>query len=168
MATKFNTATKVTAVLSLVLFVAVSAAWAVDYYSNSQVIFYNAGGWFHLVNSGQDKIKVTIPGGVLNDYMDDQGVNEVEITADVEEQWIDTGGGNGYYQLTFVFGPSGAYFTPRELELELRGKYVSGDTTVELYDENGEVLEFTTNGNGSRITYYILHFSSYYYDDYDY
>ena len=50
----------------------------------------------------------------------------------------------------------------------MRGKYVSERNEVQMYNEYGEILESTSNGNGSVITYYVPHFSSYYYDGYDY
>ena len=90
----------------------------------------------------------------------------MEITADLSEEWIDTGDGSGYYRLDFTFGPSGTYFTPNNLEVELKGKYVSDSTNVVMYDEYGEALPATRKGQSDRITFYIPHFSSYYYDGY--
>ena len=96
--------------------------------------------------------------------MAQQGINEVEITADLSEEWVDTGNGDGYYRLNFTFGPSGAYFTPNELEVEFRGKYVASSIEVAMYDENGELLDSRRHGNADKVTFYVPHFSSYYYD----
>ena len=72
-----------------------------------------------------------------------------------------------HYHLNFTFGPSGAYFAP-PLQLTIAGKYVKTGCHVWLYDENGEALEGKRYDSSNRITFEIPHFSSYYYDDYDY
>jgi hypothetical protein len=157
-----------TAIISLVLVVALCSAWAtINYYSISRTVDFGAGGSFaNIIHQGQNRVKVSVAAGALDTYMIEQGVNQVVYTVDLEEEWIDTGNGTGYYRLDFTFGPSGAHFEP-PLEIQLSGKYVSANNAVAMYDENGELLETTSNGNGSKITYFVPHFSSYYYDDYD-
>ncbi len=161
---------RISGTLSLVLALVLSTAWANHYYSGSvEVRLSNSSSAkFFLVNDGANKIQITIPNNSLDDYMTEQGINKVEITADLNSEWVSTGDGSGYYQLHFTFGPSGAYFTPDELEVELTGRYVSDNTNVMMYDEEGEVLQFSRNGNSNKITVYIPHFSCYYYEDYSY
>jgi len=125
------------------------------------------GDWITLVK-GKNWICVEVFEGDLDVYMEEQGIDKVTITVDLVEQWVDTGDGTGYYRLDFTFGPSGAYFTPSALRLELSGKYVSSDTAVTLLDEYGEALPSTSQGNENFLHYYIPHFSSYSYDMYDY
>ncbi len=134
-------------------------------YSGSLTVKKGGGHWITLVK-GKDWIEVNAPWGSLDAYMEEQGIDKVTITVDLVEQWVDTSGENGYYKLDFTFGPSGAYFTPGDFELEIGGKYVSSEVT--LLDEYGEALPSTSQGDGKFIFYYIPHFSSYYYDDYDY
>ena len=165
---KFNTAIRYTAIFSFVLVIALCSAWAVTYYSESKVFNHSGGNLVLVKVQGMDRIKLTVPNGSLDDYLAEQGISDVEITADLEEEWVDTGGGTGYYRLTFTFGPSGAYFTPNELELELKGAYASDDTDVMMYDEIGEALPWTRNGQSDKITFYIPHFSEYSYDYYEY
>ena len=167
---KFQNPIAATAVMALVLVFALSAAWAA-YYSGSVTVKTKGRSVdksFLLVDNGADRVEVTIRKDSLDAYMAEQGINSVNITADLNEEWVDTGGGSGYYRLTFVFGPSGAYFTPDELEVKLQGKYVSGNTAVAMYSEDGEALESTSSGNWASITFYVPHFSSYSYDHYDY
>jgi len=53
--------------------------------------------------------------------------------------------------------------------LEVSGKYANTpQSEIGLYDENGEAIEATVEGNTKEIRFYIPHFSSYYYDGYDY
>jgi hypothetical protein len=136
-------------------------------YSKNMTVYKGGGNWIQLVK-GQNKIWVEAYMGDLDAYMEKQGIDEVTITVDLVEQWVETGGQNGYYKLDFTFGPSGAYFTPRDLVLELTGKYVSSDAEVTLLDEYGEEVPSTVKGGGGHFSYYIPHFSNYYYDDYDY
>ena len=136
-------------------------------YSGSLTVNKGAGDWITLVK-GKNRIEVLVVTGSLDAYMEEQGIDKVTITIDLVEQWVDTGDGTGHYCLDFTFGPSGAYFTPSALRLELGGKYVSSDTAVTLLDEYGEVLPSTSQGNGNFLYYYIPHFSSYSYDFYEY
>ena len=144
-----------------------SSVQAADY-SGSTTVNKGRAGSFTLVNNGPDKVKIIIPRKSLDDYMTDQGINEVTITADLTEEWVAPVTGEGYYRLNFTFGPSGAFFTPDKLEVELIGDYNAGSTQTLMYDENGEALEASGTGNADKVTYYVPHFSSYYYDDYDY
>ena len=121
----------------------------------------------NVVQKGKDRIKVAVRKGALDGYLIEKGREKVLLKILLKEEWIDTSDGSGYYQLHFTFGPNGAYFE-EPLKIEMRGKYVSENNEVQMYDEYGEILESTSNGNGSVITYYIHHFSSYIYDDYDY
>jgi hypothetical protein len=73
-----------------------------------------------------------------------------------------------YYQLDFVFGPSGTYFRENyPFKLTLKGKYIHTGTDVWLYDENGEALEGTRYEEEDKLVFDIPHFSSYSYDNYD-
>jgi len=136
-------------------------------YSRSMTVYKGGGNWIQLVK-GKNKVWVEAYMGDLDAYMEEQEIGEMTITVNLVEQWVDTGGQNGYYKLDFTFGPSGAYFTPRDLVLELSGKYAAKDANVKLYDKNGEELPSTVKGGGSHISYYIPHFSSYSYEEYDY
>ncbi len=167
MFSKFHRHMRTTAIFSFVLIFALSAAWATNSYYKSKTMSMGSGWFTNVVHKGKDRIKVRVHDGALDNYLIEQGLEEVLLWVYLEEEWIDTGDGSGYYQLNFTFGPSGAYFE-EPLEIEIRGKYVSENNEVQMYDENGEILEFTSNGNGSVVTYDIPHFSEYYYDDYDY
>ncbi len=136
-------------------------------YRGSMTVYKGGGNWIQLVK-GKNKVWVEAYMGNLDAYMEEQGIDEMAIIVDLVEQWVETGGENGYYKLDFTFGPSGAYFTPRDLVLELSGKYVSSGVEVRLLDEYGEELPSTSKGGGSHISYYIPHFSSYSYEGYDY
>ena len=167
MFSKFDRQMRITAIFGLVLIFALSAAWATNSYFKSKTMSIGAGLFTNVVHKGKHRIKVAVQNGALDNYLIEQGLEEVFLWVYLEETWIDTGGGEGYYQLDFTFGPSGAYFE-EPLEIEMRGKYVSGNNAVQMYDENGEILESTSNGNGSVITYYVPHFSSYSYEEYEY
>lgn len=164
---KFNTPMKSAVILSLILVLALSAAWAtINYYYKSKMMGMGAGFFANVVHQGKDRIKATVDSGALDNYLLEQGVDEVGLAILLAEELVEQPDGSSYYRLEFTFWPSGAYFeTP--LEIQLRGKYVSESTDVQMYDEYGEVLESTSNGNGSVVTYYVPHFSSYYYDSYD-
>lgn len=153
---KRYTSIPATATVCLVFALALSVAWAATY-STSKVIGEN-GGVIVLNNDA----KVTIPNGALADYLDEEGIDSVEISVTMVE--INDDDGN-LEALEFTFGPSGCTFTP-ELELRLKGDYVLPDHL--LLNEEGEALEYSTQGNGNLATFYISHFSSYSYDDYDY
>ena len=140
--------------MSLFLVFTLGIAWAVTYYSASQVIKEGKGAEFTVVPD--EDITVDIEPGSLDVYLNEEGVDEVEITVDT----VDFENGD----LEFAFGPSGAHFTP-SLRLTISGPYLEEDLT--LLDENGEALEYTVSHSGNSMTFYIPHFSSYYYDDYD-
>ena len=180
---KLTTTMRLAAVLGLVLTLALSTTWAkkppkddgggssggitTNSYYKSKTMSIGSGWFTNVVHKGKNRIRVDVQGGALDNYLIEQGLEQALLWVYLQEEWIDTGDGSGYYQLHFTFGPDGAYFQ-EPLEIQMRGKYVSENNDVQMYDENGELLEFTSNGNGRVITYYLDHFSSYYYDDYDY
>ena len=165
---RFQTPIGSIAIIGLVLVFALTAAWAtINYYSASAVIGQNASGKFVIVHENDREAIVHIQKGALDHYLEDQDIDEVEITVEMSAEEIKTKG-KGYYRLEFTFGPSGAYFDP-PLELELSGKYANTpQNEIWLYDENGEVIEATVEENTKEIRFYIPHFSSYSYDEYDY
>ncbi len=154
MFTKFHKHMRNTAIFSLILIFALSAAWATNSYFKSKTMSIGSGWFTNVVHQGKDRIKVYARDSTLDNYLIEQGLQQAVLWVYLEETWIDTGGGNGYYQLDFTFGPSGAYFE-EPLEIEMRGKYVCENNEVQMYDEYGEIVESTSNGNGSVITYYI-------------
>lgn len=156
MVKKFYTSIRFTATISLVLVFALSAVWATTYYK-SKVI--DEGGGSIPIHADA---KLEIPNGALSAYLDEQGVDSVELTIELVE--IYDGAGN-LDRLEFTFSPSNAEFDP-PVELRLKGDYL--DPTKILVDENGEALEYTTQGSGNSVTFYLPHFSSYSYDDYEY
>ena len=180
---------KFTAILSLVLAIALTASSAgkksgnasttsdsnaasstdaestVDYHEASFIVEKGKSGGVFLVREGKNKIYIAVLNTALDDYMDEQGVDSVEITVSVLMEFVEEENGDGYYLLDFIFGPSGAYFDP-PLKLYLYGKY--SDSDCRLYDETGEELE-GQRFFGSGTSYFLIpHFSSYSYDDYDY
>lgn len=122
------------------------------YYSGSQVMDED-GGTITLNAEAEIRVK----NKALTNYLKGQGLEAVEITVEMFYIWDGS--------LLFVFGPSGAFFEP-ELELEIEGGYLIED--MMLYGKDGEALEYTANKNGTKLRFYIPHFSSYYYDSYDY
>ena len=163
---KFNTPIKSAAILDLVLVFALSTVWAVQTYSASKVIRKGRWGWFKII--GNWTVYSEVLSHSLDSYMDEQGVNKVKITADVIEELVELPDGSSFSRLDFTLGPSGAYFDP-PFELNIGGKYTDTGVEVGLYDENGEALEgVPSDWVEGRIKFYIPHFSSYYYDDYDY
>ncbi len=158
-----NTPIRFAAMLSLVLVVAISAAWAVQY-SNSKVICMGGGDNIKLAPS-PDRVFLHVPPGSLDAYLAEKGLNSVKITAQMTEEWVQSSSG-GYYNLTFVFGPSGTYFDPNNpAELKLNGKYVNANFHLCLYDEDGEAIEGTLKVEDDKIIF-ETHFSNYYYDHY--
>ena len=143
------------AILCLVLGLIFSAVSATYY--DSKTIGENGG----TITINSDA-KITIPKHALSDYLDKQGISSVEITVEMVEVY--DGEGN-LDTLVFTFGPDGCTFAP-ELELRLKGDYLLPNYV--LMSEEGEALEYTTQGNGNLITFYIPHFSRYSYDMYDY
>ena len=165
--TRKLTAIKSTAIIALVLAFALSAAWALEIYSNSRVYGVGEGGKIKLVKE-PNKTFVRVPEGSLDGYLAEHNLNEVEITVEMIEELVEREDGSTYYQVMFIFGPSGCYFEEgKELKLTLNGKYAE-DPNVWLYDENGEALEGKRKEEGKKMVFYIPHFSSYSYDEYDY
>ena len=140
-------------------------ASTVSYYEASFIVQKGKSGGVFLVREGKSKIYIAVLNTALDAYMDEQGINSVEITVSVLIEFIEQKDGDGYYLLDFIFGPSGAYFEP-PLKLYLYGKYSNSD--VWLYDENGERLEGQYIVSSGNSYYLIPHFSSYVYDHYNY
>ena len=155
-----------TAIVCFVLVSAFTAAWAVQTYYASEVIKKGKGGNLKIVNAGKDKIGAKITNGSLDAYLEEQGLNEVEIQVEMTEELVECDD-DTYYHLEFTFGPSGAHMDP-PLKLILKGKYVETGCNVWLFDENGEAIEGKRSDEGDKIVFYISHFSVYGYDDYDY
>ena len=169
MFTQFNNRTRLTPIIGLVLVLAISVAWANNtHYSASAIAHKNQKTTFDIRDKGNRKANVVLEKGSIDNYLTEQGVNEVEITVEMVEEEIKEQNGASKYRLTFTFGPSGAYFDP-PLILGLTGRYATDLDTVYLVDEYGEAIESTIEDQGiSGIKFYIPHFSSYYYDGYDY
>ncbi len=174
MLTQFHATLTKTAILSLVLIVAISTAWAVNYSSDSYRFTMGKSGNLDLVSGkskkgGQrDKIWCMVKKNALDDYLVEQNLSSVTLTCDLVEEWVECDDGP-HYHLSFEFGPSGAFFrSDRPLEVRIEGKYVSTGCHVWLYGEDGEALESTSSSKGNMITFYVPHFSSYYYEEYNY
>ena len=160
------TSIRLTAIVSFVLVIAFSVAWAVQTYYASEIVKKGKGGDLKIVNEGKDKIGAKISNGSLDAYLEEQGQDKVEITVDMTEELIECDNGS-YYHLEFTFGPNDARFDP-PLKLILKGKYVETDCSVWLFDENGEAVEGRRSDESDKIVFEIPHFSVYGYDDYDY
>ena len=107
---KFYRHMRITAIFSLVLILAVSIAFATNYYGTSFVVKKGNGSKTeYLVRDGKNKIGVKVWSQALDIYMEEQNISSVKITVDLVEQWVETDTG-GHYRLEFVFGPSGAFF----------------------------------------------------------
>ena len=154
-----------TAIVCFVLVSAFTAAWAVQTYYASEVIKKGKGGNLKIVNAGKDKIGAKITNGSLDAYLEEQGLNAVEIQVKMTEELVECSD-DIHYHLEFTFGPSGAYLDP-PLKLTLTGKYVETGCDVWLFDENGEAVEARRSDEGDKIVFEIPHFSVYSYDDYD-
>ena len=150
------TAIRSIAIVCLILAFALSVAWATTYYTSKNI---DGMGGAIVINSNA---KVSIPEGALTGYLKEQNQDSVEITVEMNEMYDNQG---HLSALVFTFGPSGVYFDP-PLELRLKRYYMLANYL--LFDENGEALEYTTQGNGNLITFYVPHFSKYSYDDYSY
>ena len=149
---------------------AFSIAWAeINTYSGSVIIESGSteDNVLHIVQQGSDQIKVQIAAGSLDAYMDEESLDEVEVTLELTEELIEDPEGD-YYKMSFEFGPSGAYFDPDPLTLKIKGKWVADNTEFWLYDENGEALVGTRYNSADMIKFEIDHFSCYYYDQYCY
>lgn len=164
------TTIRYTAIACLALVFALSAAWAINYYSASRVIRKGEGGSFKVVNQGSDWALIQVKGGSLDAYMDDRDVDEVKITVTMTEELIERDDGSTYYRLDFYFGESDAYFYPDPLTLKIKGKYVASDTEVGLYNADEEELESTRDDKKGKMIFEISNLAtgstSYYYDRY--
>lgn len=170
MFTKFDRHMKLTAIIGMVFVLALSVAWATTNYYSGSVVVQKGTTADKVINliQGSDKIQVKIQAQTLDDYMEEEGITEVTVTADLTKVWIDNGDGTGYYDLTFELGPSSAYFQPNPLILMVKGEYVSSNTQFWLYDETGEAVSGTRNDNADWIKFEIPHLSCYYYESYCY
>ena len=166
MFTKFRTTLTKTAILSLVLVFSLSAAWAVQNYRASKQIGKSGGKFDVVKTSRKDKVKVIIKKGALKAYLEEQGLNEVEITVETTEDFVPCGSGS-HYHFIFTCGPNGTYFD-KPLELEIQGKYFETGCLVWLLNEDGEAIEGVREDRNDKVVFKIPHFSSYYYDGYDY
>jgi len=173
MSQKIHTALRFATIGCLLLVLAFTDAGAAQTYHASKVIKKGGGGTIYVAPNllnllgVLDKVTATIQSRSLDAYMQEKGINSVEITVDMTKELVQRADGSSYYRLEFHFGPSGAYFNP-PLELKLMGKYVDQGSEVWLYDENGERLEGTRYNLLDRIVFEIPHFSRYGYDDYSY
>ena len=170
MFTKFDTPMKLTAIFGLVLVFALSVAWATINTYNGSAIIENGSTQdevIQLVQQGSDQIKVQIAAGLLDAYMTEESLNEVEITCELTEEFVSDPNGD-YYKMSFEFGPSGAYFDLDPLILKIKGKWVAEDTQFWLYDETGEAIPGTRHDEADMIRFEIDHFSCYYYEQYCY
>jgi hypothetical protein len=164
---RFNTI-RFTTLGGLLLIFALSAAWAVEYYSASKVYQLGHDGEGFVIKPGADRVRARARANALDDYLTEKGLTEVEITTEMIEEFIEIGDGTSYYALNFIFGPSGTYFAENKpFKLRIVGKYVNTPCDVWLYDENGEALEGTRRDDADQIIFDIPHFSSYTYDHYD-
>jgi hypothetical protein len=104
--------------------------------------------------------RLLIPQGAVNDYLQEQQLQEVEITVDMYAAMTETGD----YIIDFVFGPCGIFFSPA-LELSLAGVYVQ-QYDIGLEDEDGnfvdEEIQYICD-RVQKVTFFIEHFSEYYY-----
>ena len=154
---QFRTTLIKTVILSFALIVAISIAWATTTYYSASDVIGDAGGSIKI----NDNANVLIKAGALSAYLGEQQINEVLITVDLEEI-LDAEG--NLDTLVFTFGPSGAYFDP-ELELQFKKEYVVEG--IQIYNENGEAIEYTVKAGGKKVNFLIPHFSTYSYDLYD-
>ena len=135
-------------------------------YHAGMVVQKTGGNGTFIAKSGKNWVWMHTNLGAVDAYMDEQGVDSVEITADLLEEYVQGADGSGYWRLTFVFGPSGCFFTD-PLRLELSGKYVSEGAEVWLFDEYGEALDGFSYAAGKKVIFEIDHFSRYSYDNYE-
>ncbi|MCZ6679862.1 MAG: hypothetical protein O7E52_21730 [Candidatus Poribacteria bacterium] len=151
-----NTKMKFAAIFGLVFALALSAAWAKTYYTSKTVRDW--GRWIPISFTRGKSCHAVILPGAISQYLDEQGLDAVEITVEM----IEVDGA-----LVFTFGPSGAHFDP-PLQLVLSGDYLNDNDEMLLFNEYGEALEYESFFDGRVLTFKIPHFSSYYYDNYDY
>jgi len=127
--------------------------WAAAYFG-SVVVEKGKGGNIQI----NPEAKIKIKNKSVDDYLDEMGIDSVEITVEMYYGWDGS--------IWFVFGPCGTFFTPDELELTISGGYLEEDML--LLGEDGEFLEYNINKKQQSLTFFIPHFSAYYYDNYDY
>ncbi len=127
--------------------------WAASYFAS---IFVEKGKGGNIYINPEAKIKIKSKS--VDDYLDAMDLDDVEITVEMYYGWDGS--------IWFVFGPSGTFFTPDELELTISGGYIEEDMI--LLDEEGEFLEYKADKKQQSLTFLIRHFSSYYYEQYDY
>jgi hypothetical protein len=125
--------------------------WAASYYG-SVVVEKGKGGKITLNAEAGIKIK----NKSVDDYLDKMEIDSVEITVEMYYGWDGS--------IWFVFGPSGTFFTPNELELTIAGGYLEKDMI--LLGEDGEFLEYKINKKQNSLTFFVPHFSNYYYEEY--
>ncbi|MCZ6678628.1 MAG: hypothetical protein O7E52_15435 [Candidatus Poribacteria bacterium] len=152
----FNTHFRFAAISCLILVSALCTAWATTYY-NSKVIGTH-GKRIRLNPNANFRVR----NGGLDGYLAEHGLDSVEITVEMIEVFDEAGELSG---MIFTFGPSGCYFD-RPSKLRLKNEYAH--LPCMLFDENGEAIEYDIRKAGDTVVYYIRHFSSYYYDAYDY
>ena len=166
---KFATHIRTTAIISLVLVLAISMAWATSTYSNRRTYAVGDGGNIRLVKSSDPILFYVYPGS-LDSYLAEKDLNEVEITAEMTEELVKCAS-HTHYHLYFTFGPSGLYFDKANpAKLTINGKYVTTgpDCHVWLFDEDGEAVSGTLKVDEGRVVFEIPHFSHYSYEQYDY
>ena len=162
---RLNSTLKSTAVLSVILMFALGAAWdgsgnaSAVTYSASEIIQMGNGTSIDVVNEGEKIIIIWVDSGALDDYMEEQGIGEVNLTVDVIETLIQPPDGLSYYDLEFQFGPSDAFFS-RDLEVTLEKDYYNSD--VWMYSDDGQPLETYEHGSGDKLYFLVPHFSGYY------
>ena len=127
--------------------------WAASYF-DSVVVKKGKGGNIQI----NPEVHLKIKKKSVDDYLKEMGIQSVEITVDMYYGWDNS--------IWFVFGPSGTFFTPGELELAISGGYL--EDNMLLLGEDGEFLEYKLDKKQIKLTFFVHHFSSYYYEQYDY
>lgn len=167
MSNPFGIHRKSIAIVSLFFVFALSTAWATEQYSGSVVIGMGDEGEIQLIDDSDGEVEIDIEEGSIDAYLQEQGIDEVEITVEMFVDIVEYNG-NTYHHFTFVFSPSGCYFDANDpLEIEIEGEYVNVGGSCQLYDEDGEEVEYEFDESDLEIEYFIEHFSSYSYDHYD-
>ena len=154
------TSTKYAIILSFVLTLALSSAWAATY-SDSVVMKQGKKSKNATLKLVRKEVEAKIQRWSVDSYLNSKGINEVEITCQMTEKLVDHDHGDGtYYQLQFNFGPNDIYFdTP--LKLTIQGKYVETSHDLVLLDPDGNPLEGNQVPDTGRVTFEIDHFSTY-------
>ncbi len=153
---------KTAAILSLVLVFALSTVWGTtNRYSDSVVMKQGRKSKNATLKLVRNEVEAKIRKWSVDSYLNEKGINEVEITCKMTEKLVDHGDGT-YYQLKFNFGPNDVYFdTP--LELTIQGKYIETSHDLVLLDPDGNPLEVNKITGNGEVTYEIDHFSTYQY-----